>query len=91
VNSHVIDERVEEADNNELENTGSEKYQSYRQMCKDVEFIQMLGNPNYVMCLLQRGYLYSKDFKDYINGLKCFLKKPELMRLIKFPEGLYNL
>lgn len=60
-------------------------------MCKDLEFIQMLGNPRYVIELFRRGYFYSKDFKDYINGLKCFLKKPELLRLVKYPEGLFVL
>jgi hypothetical protein len=51
----------------------------------------MLGNPKYVICLFSQGYFYSKDFKDYIKGLKCFLEKLELMRLLKYPEGLYNL
>lgn len=60
-------------------------------MCKDIEFIQMLGNPRYVVALYERGYFYSKDFKEYLNGLKYFLRKPDLMRLIKYPEGLYNL
>lgn len=60
-------------------------------MCKDIEFIQMLGNPRYVTSLHELGYFYNKDFKDYINGLKVFLKRPNLFKLIKFPEGLYNL
>jgi hypothetical protein len=51
----------------------------------------MLGNPRYVLSLYFFGYFYSEDFNDYIKGLKCFLVKPELMRLIKYPEGLYNL
>lgn len=66
-------------------------YQTYRQMCKDLEFVQMLGNPRYVVSLYDLGYFYNKDFKDYLNGLKVYLKKPDLLQLIKYPEGLYNL
>lgn len=51
----------------------------------------MLGNPRYVTTLFDMGYLYNEDFWDYIRGLKVFLKKPELIRLVKYPEGLYNL
>jgi hypothetical protein len=52
-------------------------------MCKDIEFIQMLGNPRYIIDLYERGYFYSADFKDYINGLKCFIKSPSMMKLIR--------
>lgn len=51
----------------------------------------MLGNPRYVTTLFDMGYFYNEDFRDYIQGLKVFLKKPELIRLVKYPEGLYNL
>ncbi len=51
----------------------------------------MLGNPRYVTNLFDLGYFFDQEFKDYISSLKCYLKKPRLMKMIKFPEGLYNL
>lgn len=60
-------------------------------MCKDIEFIEMLGDPRYVIALHEKGYFYNKDFREYLNGLKCFLRNMMLRRLIKFPEGLYTL
>jgi|688.fasta_scaffold1221561_1 hypothetical protein len=50
-------------------------------MCKDIEFIQ---NVRYIIDLYERGYFYSADFKDYINGLKCFIKSPNMMKLIRY-------
>ena len=60
-------------------------------MCKDIEFISMLANPRYIVDLFDRGYFYSHDFKQYVNGLKCFLQLPKLRKLVRHTEGLYNL
>ena len=60
-------------------------------MIKNAEFIQMLGNPNYVLALVDRGFFSQEEFQNYLERLKHFLKKPELLKLIKYPEGLFNL
>lgn len=51
----------------------------------------MLGDPRYVIALHEKGYFFNKDFKEYIIGLKCFLRNMMLRRLIKYPEGLFVL
>ena len=60
-------------------------------MCKDLEFIQMLSNPKYVIELVDRGYFSDKNFVEYLDKLSIFLKSPKLFKLVKFSEGLYNL
>ena len=37
-------------------NINEDKYSRYRQMIKDIEFVQMLANPRYVVELVDRGY-----------------------------------
>lgn len=45
----------------------------------------MLGNPRYVLELFNQGYFYNQEFKEYLNGLKCFLESKEFNILIKYP------
>lgn len=51
----------------------------------------MLSNPRYVLDLVDRGFFGDKNFMEYIEKLKCFFEDPKLFRLVKYPEGLYNL
>ena len=62
-------------------------------MVKDLEFIQLLGNPKYIIELVNRGYFYNQDFINYLHQLKqTFYKlESEFLHLIKYPEGLLNL
>ena len=67
-----------------------DRYSVYRQMIKDIEFVQMLADPRYVFDLIKRGYFHNEKFRSYINGLK-YLYRPEFFKLVKYPEGFYNL
>jgi hypothetical protein len=67
-----------------------ECFSIYRQFVKDLEFVQMLADIDYVRQLHVRGYLYDPQFKEYISALS-YLLTPENIRLIRYPEGLWTL
>jgi hypothetical protein len=67
-----------------------ECYSIYRQFVKDLEFVQMLADIDYVRQLHVRGYLYDPQFREYISALS-YLLAPENIRLIRCPEGLWTL
>lgn len=50
---------------------------------KDIEFVQLLCNPNYLQYLSISGYLEDKDFLKYLEYLN-YLKKPEFIKYITF-------
>ena len=60
-------------------------------MVNDLEFIQLLSNPRYVVELSIRGYFYNPDFVRYIERLKKTFFQEDFLHLIRYPEGLINL
>lgn len=67
-----------------------ENYQLYKQLIKDLEFVQMLADIEYLRALHVRGYFYDEKFQDYIRNLS-YLFNRQYIKLIKYPEGLWNL
>ena len=59
-------------------------------MIKDLEFVQMLADPIYIMQLNHRGYFYDENFQVYVKGLKYLLQRDYLLMMI-YPEGVFNL
>lgn len=84
-------DRMEEEIRKPSRFTADEVYRNYQQLLKDLEFIQMLANPSYVLSLVDRGYLANEQFLEYLDNLKVFYQKRELFSMIKYPEGLANL
>ncbi|KAF1770668.1 hypothetical protein GCK72_002489 [Caenorhabditis remanei] len=70
----------------QMETTESEKTR-FEVEC---EFVQALGNPNYLNFLAQRGYFKEEYFVNYLKYL-LYWKKPEYARCLKFPQCLHML
>ncbi|CAG2177561.1 unnamed protein product [Oppiella nova] len=56
----------------------------------ELEFVQCLGNPNYLNYLAQRGYFKEKNFINYIEYLQ-YWKRPEYAKYLKYPMCLHFL
>ncbi len=56
----------------------------------ELEFVQCLGNPNYLHFLAQRGYFKEANFINYLRYL-LYWKRPEYVVFIKFPVCLHFL
>ena len=56
----------------------------------ELEFVQCLGNPNYLNFLAQRGYFKDPAFVNYLSYLR-YWSKPEYVKFIKFPVCLHFL
>ena len=56
----------------------------------ELEFVQCLGNPNYLNFLAQRGYFKDTAFVNYLSYLR-YWSKPEYVKFIKFPVCLHFL
>ena len=56
----------------------------------ELEFVQCLGNPNYLNFLAQRGYFKDPAFINYLAYLR-YWSKPNYVKFIKFPVCLHFL
>ena len=56
----------------------------------ELEFVQCLGNPNYLNFLAQRGYFKDPAMINYLSYL-CYWKEPAYVKFIKFPVCLHFL
>ena len=56
----------------------------------ELEFVQCLGNPNYLNFLAQRGYFKDPAMINYLSYL-CYWKEPPYVKFIKFPVCLHFL
>ena len=56
----------------------------------ELEFVQCLGNPNYLNFLAQRGYFKDPAFINYLQYLQ-YWSKPNYVKFIKFPVCLHFL
>ncbi|KAJ8982569.1 hypothetical protein NQ317_005040 [Molorchus minor] len=56
----------------------------------ELEFVQCLGNPNYLNFLAQRGYFKDSTFINYLKYL-LYWKEPEYAKYLKYPMCLYFL
>ncbi|XP_072379106.1 mediator of RNA polymerase II transcription subunit 31 isoform X2 [Diabrotica undecimpunctata] len=64
-----------------------------QQKCRfqvELEFVQCLGNPNYLNFLAQRGYFKDSTFVNYLKYL-LYWKEPEYAKYLKYPMCLYFL
>ena len=56
----------------------------------ELEFVQCLGNPNYLNFLAQRGYFKDAVFINYLKYLQ-YWKEPQYVRFVKYPVCLHFL
>ncbi|KAK4878147.1 hypothetical protein RN001_010653 [Aquatica leii] len=56
----------------------------------ELEFVQCLGNPNYLNFLAQRGYFKDSTFVNYLKYLQ-YWKDPDYAKYLKYPMCLYFL
>ncbi|KAB0791300.1 hypothetical protein PPYR_03100 [Photinus pyralis] len=56
----------------------------------ELEFVQCLGNPNYLNFLAQRGYFKDNTFINYLKYLQ-YWKEPDYAKYLKYPMCLYFL
>ena len=52
-------------------------------LVQDIEFIQLLTNPNYLHYLFNNGYFQDSQFIQYLRYL-CYLKNPKFKRFITY-------
>lgn len=56
----------------------------------ELEFVQSLGNPNYLHFLAQRGYMKDPCFINYVKYLQ-YWQEPAYVKYLKFPVCLHFL
>ena len=56
----------------------------------ELEFVQCLGNPNYLNFLAQRNFFKDPTFINYLNYL-LYWKEPQYVKFIKYPVCLHFL
>lgn len=56
----------------------------------ELEFVQCLGNPNYLHFLAQRGYFKDSKFINYLEYLQ-YWREPKYVKFIKYPVCLHFL
>ena len=56
----------------------------------ELEFVQCLGNPNYLNFLAQRGYFKDSNFINYLKYLQ-YWKEPPYVKFVKYPVCLHFL
>ncbi|XP_066144799.1 mediator of RNA polymerase II transcription subunit 31 isoform X2 [Euwallacea fornicatus] len=56
----------------------------------ELEFVQCLGNPNYLNFLAQRGFFKDSTFINYLKYL-LYWKEPDYAKYLKYPMCLYFL
>jgi len=55
-----------------------------------MEFVQSLGNPNYLHFLAQRGYMKDPCFINYVKYLQ-YWQEPQYVKYLKYPVCLHFL
>jgi hypothetical protein len=58
-----------------------------KRLIQDLEFVQMLGNPEYVVHLMRSGYFNQLAFRNYLKYL-LYLRTPEFAHFLLYPLGL---
>ena len=91
IQEHQEVSEIEVESSEEPNQDADENYQLYKQLIKDLEFVQMLGDVNYLRELHTRGYFYYDKFIEYIRNLSCYIFLPQYIKLVRYPEGLWNL
>ncbi|KAL8560801.1 Mediator of RNA polymerase II transcription subunit 31-A [Nucella lapillus] len=66
---------------------GEEQKQRFQM---ELEFVQCLGNPNYLNYLAQRGYFKEPTFINYLKYL-LYWKEPQYAKYLKYPQCLHML
>merc|ERR1712083_992607 len=56
----------------------------------EMEFVQSLGNPNYLHFLAQRGYMKDPCFINYLKYLQ-YWQEPQYVKYLKYPVCLHFL
>ena len=56
----------------------------------ELEFVQCLGNPQYLNYLAQNGFLKKEEFVNYLKYL-LYWKQPHYSRFVKYPVCLHML
>eukprot|EP00039_Didymoeca_costata_P028877 m.22392 g.22392 ORF g.22392 m.22392 type:complete len:128 (-) comp7395_c0_seq1:157-540(-) len=56
----------------------------------ELEFVQCLANPQYVLFLAQQGFLEDSTFVNYLQYL-LYWKQPEYLKYIRYPQCLFFL
>lgn len=54
---------------------------------KDLEFIQLLCNPEYIKWLHSEKYFENNDFKEYLKRLEYF-KDPKYSKFLVYPQSI---
>lgn len=54
---------------------------------KELEFVQLLCNPEYIRWLFKQGYFDKPEFKNYLEYLKYF-KNSKYIKFLTFPQCL---
>lgn len=54
---------------------------------QDLEFVQLLCNPDYLRWLVQEGCFESQEFKEYLRYLE-YWRTPEYSRFLTYPQCL---
>ena len=60
------------------------------ELTQDLEFVQLLANPNYIKYLNERNYFEDQAFLNYLNYLS-YLKNPDYLKFIEYDNGLIML
>ncbi|CAD8140433.1 unnamed protein product [Paramecium octaurelia] len=59
-------------------------YDDYKRFQMDLEFVQLLANPQYIYQLAIKQYFEDDQFVNYLQYLLYF-KRPEFLKYIKYP------
>ncbi len=59
-------------------------------LVQDIEFVQMLGNPEYIVYLMRNGYFAQTAFRNYLKYLK-YLRSPSYSHFLLYPLSLETL
>ncbi|CAK92535.1 unnamed protein product (macronuclear) [Paramecium tetraurelia] len=59
-------------------------YDDYKRFQMDLEFVQLLANPQYIYQLATKQYFEDDQFVNYLQYLLYF-KRPEFLKYIKYP------
>ncbi|CAE7353717.1 URH2 [Symbiodinium sp. KB8] len=58
-----------------------------RRFAEELEFVQCLANPSYVMWLASQGFLGDTGFAHFLDYL-CYWRRPQYVRYITYPASL---
>ncbi|EAR90199.3 mediator of RNA polymerase II transcription subunit, putative (macronuclear) [Tetrahymena thermophila SB210] len=72
--------------NQDLMNFRSD-FEQYQRFQLDLEFVNMLANPYYILQLQEYDYFSNERFQNYLKYLSYF-KQPEYFKFVKYPLGI---